>query len=106
MTIRISISCEPDEIDEVRRLLLGFVVCDIKLTEGVLDDHGKITPSAERDILARYDDGEAIKDIAADLGIDGRQISGLVLGKRKSLQSHYMREKAAMADQSGRLARQ
>jgi hypothetical protein len=83
--IRISISCEPDEVDDVRRLLLGFVVADLKQTAEMYDENGRFSPAAERDILERYDTGDAIKDIAADLGVDGRRISGLILGKRKNV---------------------
>jgi hypothetical protein len=84
MTIRISISCEPDEIDEVRRLLAGFVTDGIKASCEMLDRNGGLTDPAKRDILIRYDEGEPIRDIANDLGVDGRLISGLVLGTRKS----------------------
>jgi hypothetical protein len=84
MTIRISISCEPDEVDEVRRLLLGFVVADLKQSSELYGDNNRLSPAAERIILERYDDGESIRDIAADLDVDGRRIAGLVLGKRKN----------------------
>jgi len=84
MTIRISISCEPGEVDDVRRLLLGFVVDDLKQSVELYDENGRFTPIVEGCILARYDGGESIRDIAADLGVDGRRISGLVLGKRKN----------------------
>lgn len=96
MTIRISISCEPDEVEDVKRLLLGFVVGDLKQSAELYDDNGHLSSSAEREILARYDSGESIKDIAQDLGIDGRQISGLVLGKRKNPNcAHYRAEQGA-----------
>jgi len=84
MTIRISISCEPNEIDDVRRLLMGFVVGGLKQQAELFDDNGHLSDVAENDILRRYDSGDTIRDIAADLGIDGRRIAGFVLGKRRS----------------------
>lgn len=97
MTIRISISCEPDEVEDVRRLLLGFVVGDLKQSAELYDDHGHLSQAAQQEILDRYDEGESIRDIARDMGVDGRQISGLVLGKRISPTSQFQRRKKAEA---------